>query len=64
MEVALHSASQVTQRRFCWSTFTDIDTLPIELQTNPHEDFTITEKAPTRAFGLLRVESTYWCFHI
>ena len=31
----------------------------IELQTKIREDFTITEKAPTRAFSLLKLPFTF-----
>ena len=39
-----------------------ITTCSLELQTEIHKDFTITEKASSRSFFL--VESAFQCFHI
>ena len=38
------------------------DRLKVELQTNFREDFTITEKAPTRAFSWLKVRTSAFTF--
>ena len=38
------------------------DRLKVELQTNFREDFTITEKAPTRAFSWLKVHTSAFTF--
>ena len=35
---------------------------PLELQTEVHEDFTITEKAPTRAFSWLKAPTIAFTF--
>ena len=47
----------------CWSTSLTLEVVmsAIELQTKVKrcEDFTITEKAPTKYKGLLMVESTF-----
>ena len=34
----------------------------LELETKVHEDFTITEKAPTRTFSLLKVPTGAFTF--
>ena len=34
----------------------------LELETKVHEDFTITEKAPTRTFSLLKVPTGSFTF--
>ena len=35
---------------------------PVELQIKVHEDFTITEKAPTRAFSWLKAPTSAFTF--
>ena len=42
--------------------YSDVYPIQVELQTNLREDFTITDKAPTRAFSCLKAPTSAFTF--